>query len=292
MWWTLDRFGIQFTPMTISALRRARLDEYNTIIMPDGSPAAYSAALGKAGIDTLRGWCERGGTLVTVKGASVFAALKDVNLTSARLVGSADDEESKDAKPAASPEQSGGAQATPTPTPSQDATAGGSGTSQAAQAARRTTRAEAEEGQTGSEKQEGAAPVLPVIASPSARPGRVPEPVPGAIFRATVDRTTPLTYGYEQPTLPVLVDSAYFFRPSKEGTNAVVFANEGNTPLRISGFVWEGNTERLLRGTSYVFEEPLGRGRVVLYAEDPNYRGIFRATTRLFFNSFLFQFAG
>jgi hypothetical protein len=41
----------------------------------------------------------------------------------------------------------------------------------------------------------------------------VPEPVPGAIFRATVDRTTPLTYGYEQPTLPVLVDSAYFFRP-------------------------------------------------------------------------------
>jgi hypothetical protein len=100
MWWTLDRFGIQFTPMTIAALRRARLDEYNTIIMPDGSPGAYSAALGKSGIDTLRGWCERGGTLVTVKGASVFAALKDVNLTSARLVGSADDEESKDAKPA------------------------------------------------------------------------------------------------------------------------------------------------------------------------------------------------
>lgn len=291
MWWTLDRFGIQFTPMTVAALRRARLDEYNTIIMPDGSPGAYSAALGKAGIDTLRGWCERGGTLVTVKGASVFAALKDVNLTSARLVGSADDEESKDAKPA-SAEQTGNAQATPTPTSSQDATAGGSGTSQAAQAARRTTRAEAEEGQSGSEKQEGAAPILPIIASPSARPGRVPEPVPGAIFRATVDRTTPLTYGYEQPTLPVLVDSAYFFRPSKEGTNAVVFASENNAPLRISGFVWEGNTERLLRGTSYIFEEPLGRGRVVLYAEDPNYRGIFRATTRLFFNSFLFQFAG
>jgi hypothetical protein len=176
MWWTLDRFGIQFTPMTIAALRRARLDEYNTIIMPDGSPGAYSAALGKAGIDTLRGWCERGGTLVTVKGASVFAALKDVNLTSARLVGSADDEESKDAKPAGA-EQSG-AQATPTPAPSQDATAGGSGTSQAAQAARRTTRAEAEEGQAGSEKQEGAAPVLPVIASPSRAPVACPNPCP------------------------------------------------------------------------------------------------------------------
>jgi hypothetical protein len=60
--------------------------------------------------------------------------------------------------------------------------------------------------------------------------------------------------------LPVLVDSAYFFRPSKEGTNAVVFASENNAPLRISGFVWEGNTERLLRGTSYIFEEPWGAG--------------------------------
>ena len=278
MWWTLDRFGIDFTPMTLGALRRARLDDYNAIIMPDGSPSTYNAALGKSGVDTLRAWCERGGTLVTVKGASVFAALKDVNLTSARLVGSADEEEPK---PAAAPTD-----ATP------QATAGGSGATAATQAAQRTSRADAEQGQTGSEKQEGGAPVLPVIASPSARPGRVPEPVPGAIFRATVDRTTPLTYGYEQPTLPALVDSAYFFRPSKEGTNAVVFTSEDERPLRISGFVWEGNTERLLRNTAYVIEEPLGRGRVVLYAEDPNYRGIFRSTTRLFFNSFLFQFAG
>ena len=48
-------------------------------------------------------------------------------------------------------------------------------------------------------------------------------------------------------------------------------------------------TERLLRGTAHVIEEPTGRGHVVLYAEDPNYRGFWRATTRLFFNSFLFQ---
>ena len=138
------------------------------------------------------------------------------------------------------------------------------------------------------EKLEGAAPVLPPIISPSARPGRVPEAVPGAIFRATVDRTTPLTYGYEDPTLPVLLDSAFFFRPSKEGTNAVVFAAD-DRPLRLSGFIWPNNTERLLRGTAYVIEEPTGRGHVVLFAEDPNFRAIFRSTTRLFFNSFLFQ---
>ena len=138
------------------------------------------------------------------------------------------------------------------------------------------------------EKAEGAPPDLPPIASPSARPGRVPEAVPGAIMRATIDRTTPLTYGYEDATLPVLVDSAYFFRPSKEGTNAAVFADDPARPLRIVGFVWP-TTEQLLRGTSYVIEEPTGRGHVVLYAEDPNFRAIWRSTTRMFFNSFLFQ---
>ena len=68
----------------------------------------------------------------------------------------------------------------------------------------------------------------------------------------------------------------------------VVFADD-NRPLRLSGFIWPNNTERLLRGTAYVIEEPTGRGHVVLFAEDPNFRAIFRSTTRLFFNSFLFQ---
>ncbi|MCA1630937.1 MAG: hypothetical protein LC774_11480, partial [Acidobacteria bacterium] len=37
MWWTFERYGVDFTPMTISNLKRANLDEYNVIIMPDGS---------------------------------------------------------------------------------------------------------------------------------------------------------------------------------------------------------------------------------------------------------------
>ncbi|HEY9284633.1 MAG TPA: hypothetical protein VIP46_14350, partial [Pyrinomonadaceae bacterium] len=139
------------------------------------------------------------------------------------------------------------------------------------------------------EKLEGAPPDLPPIASPSSKPGRVPEAVPGAIFRATVDRSSPLTFGYEDPTLPVLIDSAYFFRPSREGTNALVFVAAGNEPLRIAGFTWPNNTERLLRGTAHVIDEPTGRGHVVLFAEDPNFRGFWRSLTRMFFNSFLFQ---
>jgi hypothetical protein len=284
LWWFFDRHGVDFTPMTIANLKRAEIDRYNVIIMPDGSPGAYFAAFGKGGVETLRAWCERGGTLVLIKGAAVFGALKDVNLTSSRLVGSDDDDQ------ASQPE----AEASPTPTPSPETPAAANAKEQVA-----TARDKRDLGQTATEqrreeanrteKLEGAAPVLPPIASPSARPGRVPEAVPGAILRATIDRTTPLTYGYEESQLPVLIDSAYFFRPSKEGTNAVVFSADASQPLRIAGFVWPGNTERLLRGTAYVFEEPTGRGHVVLYAEDPHYRGIWRNMTKLFFNSFLFQ---
>ena len=288
IWWLFDRFGVDFTPMTINAIKRAQLDRYNVIIMPDGSPDLYFSAFGKAGVDTLRGWCQRGGTLVCIKGAAVFAALKDVNLTSSRLVGSDDDEQKDQKKEEAEQQQP----SSPTQT-SQEGTPAGTAKEPAAarkgQQPRQTATEQQREQADQTEKLEGAPPVLPPIASPSARPGKVPEAVPGAIMRATIDRTTPLTYGYEDPTLPVLVDSAYFFRPSKEGTNAVVFSADENQPLRIAGFIWPNNTERLLRGTSYVIEEPTGSGHVVLYAEDPNFRGIWRSTTRLFFNSFLFQ---
>ncbi len=285
MWWTFDRMGVDFTPMTIAAIRSARLDDFNVIILPDGSPGRYLSTFGKPGVDQLRAWVQRGGTLVLIKGAAVFGALKDVNLTSSRLVGSDEDE-------GGAKSDAGGAaqtQASPTPSPAE--------AQESDQVARRGQRQRQPATQTPeqreianeqTEKMEGAPPDLPPIASPSAKPGRVPEAVPGAIFRATLDRTTPLTFGYEDATLPVMVDSGYFFRPSKDGTNAVIFADETSRPLRLAGFIWP-TTENLLRGTAYVIDEPTGRGHVVLYAEDPNFRAIWRSTTRLFFNSFLFQ---
>jgi hypothetical protein len=108
-------------------------------------------------------------------------------------------------------------------------------------------------------------------------------------MRATVDRTTYLTYGVNADELPVILASGYFFRYSKEGANALVFDANPKRPLTVSGFVWEGNTEKLLKGTAYVIDEPRGSGHVILFAEEPFYRGLFRATTRPFFNSILFN---
>jgi hypothetical protein len=257
IWWNFHRFGIKFTPLTINNIRGSGLKNYNVLIMPDGPAGRYFSALGKGGVDSLKEWISSGGTLITLRGASVFATLKDVGLTSARMVGSDEDDEKgkadEEEKPAKTP--------TPEPTPAEPKT----------------------------DKQDWKPAELPPIVSPSANKGEVPEALPGSIMRATVDRTTWLNYGVDSSEIPVLLSSNYFFRYSKEGTNALLFEAAPKRPLTISGYVWEGNTERLLKGTAYLIDEPIGSGHVVLFADEAFFRGIFRSTTRQFFNAIVFN---
>lgn len=274
IWWTLDKYGIKFTPLSVNNLRGGALKNFNVLIMPDGSASRYSSLLGSGGISAIKSWVSGGGSLVTVRGASVFAALKDVGLTSSKLVGSADDDGKveEDEEPDARKTAETAAMPTTPVTPKSKAA---------------TEPASTQE--LKFDKADGAPPVLPPIASPSANAGRVPEGVPGAIMRATVDRTTYLNYGLSDEHLPVLLSSGYFFRLSSEGTNAMVFERRPKQPLTISGFVWEGNTERLLRNTAYLIDEPNGAGHVIMFADEPFFRGIFRSMTRPFFNSLLFN---
>ncbi|HSK30998.1 MAG TPA: hypothetical protein VLA17_13635, partial [Candidatus Limnocylindria bacterium] len=185
IWWTFDKHGIKFTPMSITAIRGGALKDYNVLILPDGNPGRYMSTFGTAGVSTLKEFANGGGTIITMRGSSVFAALKDVGLTSIKLVGSEDDDQ-KDKKPEEKPSPSPSQSPSPTP--------------------------------EITDLNDAIAPGLPPIASPSADANKVPEPFPGAIMRATLDRTAYLNFGMDRNTLPVLLGSGYFFRYSKEGT--------------------------------------------------------------------------
>ena len=69
------------------------------------------------------------------------------------------------------------------------------------------------------------------------------------------------------------------------GRNVVAFADKDN--LLTSGFCWPKTLE-LLAETPYVMYQSKGRGHVIAFADDPNYRAMYPAVQRLFVNAVLF----
>lgn len=124
-------------------------------------------------------------------------------------------------------------------------------------------------------------PGAPTV-SPTAPNGARPIDLPGSIFRATLDQSHWLTFGYEAARIPVLIKGDQFVRASRAGANPVVFAGDS---LTMSGWTWPNNTERLLRGSAYAVVENKGSGHVVLFADSPLYRLYFRSTWRLLQNA-------
>ncbi len=124
-------------------------------------------------------------------------------------------------------------------------------------------------------------------AAPPAKPKK-PLPLPGAIFRAVVDTTHFLGFGYgtgDTAEIAAPLSGDTFLKPSEKGSNVVTFAKE---KLQLSGFTWPDNTEKFLGGTSYVVDEPTGEGHVILFLADPTFRAYWIGLRRMFLNAIAF----
>ena len=125
----------------------------------------------------------------------------------------------------------------------------------------------------------------PPLVSPTAVGGKKPEYIPGSIFRATLDQTHWLTFGYDRDQLPVFLETSTLFKPSEKGANPVVFTGPD---LLLSGWSWPRNTEKHLQKAVWAAVESVGSGRVVLFAGNPVYRGFWRGPAKLLTNAVLF----
>jgi hypothetical protein len=125
----------------------------------------------------------------------------------------------------------------------------------------------------------------PPLVSPTAAGGNRPEFIPGSIFRATLDRTHWLTFGYERDQLPVFLETRSLLKPSEKGANPVAFTG---SDLLLSGWAWPKNTEKHVQNSVWVAVESSGSGTVVLFAENPVYRGFWRGPSKLLTNAILF----
>ncbi|WP_419943433.1 hypothetical protein [Candidatus Palauibacter sp.] len=112
-----------------------------------------------------------------------------------------------------------------------------------------------------------------------------PEGVPGAILRTLLDTEHWLAAGTDGE-IGVLVEGGRVFRPITldEGTNVGRYADLEN--LVLSGIVWE-ESQPQLASKAFLIHQPIGRGQLVAFAEDPNYRAYAEATQLLFMNAVL-----
>lgn len=106
----------------------------------------------------------------------------------------------------------------------------------------------------------------------------------GSIWRADLDLTHPLGFGYTRRELDVWRDHNVILPPSRNAFSTVAQLTQDP---HVSGYHTVENLERL-RGSSSVLADRLGGGSVVLLIDQPNYRGYWYGTHRLLLNAVYF----
>ncbi len=112
-----------------------------------------------------------------------------------------------------------------------------------------------------------------------------PEYVPGAILRTVLDTNHWLSAGSDGE-IGVFAESGLILSPVTldQGRNVGRFASLDS--LVMSGVVWE-DVRPQLANKAFLVHEPMGRGQIVAFTEDPNYRAYTEATMLLFMNAVL-----
>ena len=118
----------------------------------------------------------------------------------------------------------------------------------------------------------------------NARNDRALQLISGSILQAQVDPTHPLCYGITTQTLPVFRNHTSSLTPSKNAyQNPLVYTDT----VQMSGYVSKENVGKL-KGKASAIVIGVGRGRMVLLSDNPNFRGFWEGTRRVFYNSLFF----
>jgi hypothetical protein len=243
------QYGYPVSVIRASSLATADLSRYSVLIMPDTGFGSYAQQLGGAA-DRLKAWVRSGGTIVAVGNAINYLSgpqLGLLNLQQERLV-------REGAAPTA-----GGRPAEPA-----KPAAGGAPAASGPVAGKLLTKPEDLEKLTAAEN-------------------AMPDSVAGVLVRANVDREQWITAGLP-PTLHVMVNGRSIYSPLREdqGINAITYAAPGQ--LVASGYMWEENRKQLAF-KPFVAVQSEGRGNVVAFTADPNYRAFMDGLNVVFLNA-------
>lgn len=106
----------------------------------------------------------------------------------------------------------------------------------------------------------------------------------GAIFEAKIDRTHPINFGYKNNNVPLFRNTTLFVKADEQSYNNPVQYTAN--PL-ISGYISKEN-RKLIGNTVPVKVGNLGRGHVIAFTDNTNFRAFWYGTNKLMMNAVFF----
>ncbi|MDQ6704534.1 MAG: M14 family metallopeptidase, partial [Acidobacteriota bacterium] len=250
--YVLERqYGYPVSVVRTAQLATGDLSQFQVIILPDsGFGEGYDAVLGPGAARRLKDWVQAGGTLIGLgSGAVSYLADSRTSLLAISQENVAKDSTEKkpsETSPPAVP--SGGASPAASPRVP---------------------------GKLIGSEQEFAKSIQP--------DSELPDSLHGVLLRAQVNQDHWVTAGVPE-IVNVLTTGRAIYTPIKldKGVNAAYFA--GPDQLMASGYMWEQNRKQLAY-KPFVVVQREGRGNVVGFTADPNFRGYMDGLNMLFLNA-------
>ena len=106
----------------------------------------------------------------------------------------------------------------------------------------------------------------------------------GAIFNTKLDLSHPITFGYKNDELPMFRNTTIFIKPNKTNYNNPIQYTKN--PL-LAGYISKQNLTELA-GTVPFQVQRSGRGRVIVFTDNTNFRAFWYGTNKLLMNAIFF----
>lgn len=254
MWYLLDHeLEMRFSKLEVNYFNRYDLRKYNILILPSNWGRSYSDLLGKKGIKKIKDWTKDGGTLIAIDGAAKFLAdtskgFSKVGLRKQHLKKLSEYEKEIEWEESLQSIEVDSLEVWG------------------------NESASLEERDTNSVN----------IAKLKKKDSYLRKFRPkGSILKLELNPDNWLCYGAGE-RVPAVFSGKNVYLSKRPVQTAARFANFEK--LRVAGLLWKEAKQRL-KNSAYLTRESLGKGQIILFADDPNFRSYFYGTQRLFLNS-------
>ncbi len=106
----------------------------------------------------------------------------------------------------------------------------------------------------------------------------------GAIFEAKIDRSHPINFGYKNDKIALFRNTTLFIEPNKKSYNNPI--QYTSNPL-LSGYISKENLKELKNTVPFKVQK-MGKGRVIVFTDNTNFRAFWYGTNKLLMNAVFF----